>query len=129
MSTRTLTVVFTDIVESTGLLVELGASDAEQVRIGHFGDLQEQIERFRGTKVKTLGDGMMAYFPSAGDALDCAIAMQQGTAARAFVNRRSISIRVGISTGDVRLDDGDCHGIAVVEASRVCAAAAVTMAT
>ena len=70
--------------------------------------------------MKTLGDGLMATFDAALDAIDCAIAMQQESQRRTA----ALAIRIGISSGDVRLEHGDCHGTTVVAASRLCASAA-----
>jgi class 3 adenylate cyclase/DNA-binding NarL/FixJ family response regulator len=123
MGTRTLTIVFTDIVRSTELLSGLGDREADRVLQSHFADLGEQIAHFGGAEVKRLGDGVMARFEAAGDAVDCGVAMQQAVSRAAPVGDRSISIRVGISSGDVQVEQADCHGIAVVEASRLCDAA------
>jgi AAA ATPase-like protein len=75
--------------------------------------------------VKGLGDGIMATFAGAADAVDAAVAIQ-----RAFDrHNRSASpasrldARVGISSGDVSFEDGDCFGAPVVEAARLCQAA------
>lgn len=121
--TKTLTIVFTDIVGSTELLSGLADREADRTLQSHFADLSEQIGHFNGAEVKRLGDGVMARFDAAGDAIDCAIAMQQVTSRSAPVGGRAISIRIGISSGDLQLEGGDCHGVAVIEASRLCDAA------
>lgn len=121
---RTLTILFTDIVRSTELRARLGEDEAERMRSRHYSDLREQIERFHGSIVKTLGDGVMASFEAAGDAIDCAVASQQATRSAAADARRTVAIRIGISSGDVRAEAGDYHGMAVVQASRLCSEAA-----
>ena len=116
MATRTLTVLFTDIVGSTAMLSRLPVREAERLRQNHFATLHEEIECSGGRLVKTLGDGVLGVFESAAAGLTAAIAMQRSTSGTA-------RIRAGLSSGDVTLDGGDCFGAAVVEASRLCAQA------
>jgi class 3 adenylate cyclase/CheY-like chemotaxis protein len=123
LSTRTRTLLFTDIVRSTELLGGLGQHHGERLRLEHFAALREQAERHNGTIIKNLGDGVMATFECARDALECGVAMQIATALSGRCRATALSIRVGIASGDVQIDDADCFGTPVVEASRVCAAA------
>src|ERR1700716_3298459 len=108
MIARTRTILFTDIVGSTELLGQLGERAGERLRQGHFSSLREEIERRRGHFVKNLGDGVMASFEAAGDAVECAVALQQATIRGAPASSESeLSIRAGISSGDVYIDGGD----------------------
>jgi len=79
------------------------------------------IERYHGHIVKTTGDGMLVEFPSAQDAVRCAVEVQDGMVeregARSFDDR--IQYRVGINVGDIVYDDGDVFGDAVNVASRL----------
>ncbi|MGH6931783.1 MAG: alpha/beta fold hydrolase [Dongiaceae bacterium] len=79
------------------------------------------IERYHGHIVKTTGDGMLVEFPSAQDAVRCAVEVQNGMVeregARSFDDR--IQYRVGINVGDIVFDDGDMFGDAVNVASRL----------
>ena len=75
--TGTATVLFTDLVGSTELMTRLGQSAFNDVRRTHFAALRRAIQRTRGEEVKTLGDGVLAIFGSAADAVACAVAMQQ----------------------------------------------------
>lgn len=123
-TTRTATVLFTDLVGSTELLARTGAVEADRLRTAFFGRMRDVLAVHRGTEVKTLGDGLMAVFDSAGDALGCAVTMQQAVAAH---NRRGdgdhLQLRVGLSAGETTVEDDDYFGMPVVEASRLCAAA------
>jgi class 3 adenylate cyclase len=76
-SSATATVLFSDLVESTRLLSQLGEAAFDAVRRAHFEALRHAIERTGGEQVKTLGDGVLAIFGSAADAVACAVAMQQ----------------------------------------------------
>lgn len=121
-SKQSVTVLFTDLVGSTELAVELGASRGEALLREHLDTLSELVEQSGGRVVKLLGDGVMASFASASAAIDCAVAMQQ-TVARATRRRgRRLAIRVGVAAGDVIVDD-DLFGRPVVEAARLCSAA------
>lgn len=121
--TRTLTVLFTDIVGSTELLSGLDGRESERLLSGHLGTLRDQVTRFGGTEVKNLGDGVMATFSSANEGLDCAVAMQRACSRPPAGARREVAVRIGVSTGDVRTEESDCFGTAVIEASRLCAVA------
>lgn len=116
----TVTVLFTDLVDSTRLLGDLDAHRAEQIRLAHVWLLREALESHGGHEVKTLGDGIMAVFTSAGAALGCACAMQRAVDARHPHDEPELAIRVGISAGDAAAAHQDWHGPAVVEASRLC---------
>ncbi len=122
MAVKTLTILFSDVVRSTELLARLGDREAERVRAAHYDDMREQVDRFAGTVIKTLGDGLMATFDAARNAIDCAVGMQMESQHQG-PGDSPLSIRVGVSTGDVALCDGDCHGLGVVQASRLCAVA------
>ncbi|HEY7622771.1 MAG TPA: AAA family ATPase [Solirubrobacteraceae bacterium] len=119
-STQTVSLLFTDLVGSTRLASELGPARWDPVLRRHLEDLDETLARTGGTNVKAVGDGVMAVFPSAGAAVACAVAMQQGVELR---NRRAdtaLSIRVGVAIGDAEEVDGDWYGRAPVEAKRLC---------
>lgn len=119
--TKTLTVLFTDVVGSTELMARLGP-EAEPVRIRHFADMRGALAVHRGHEVKTLGDGFMAVFDSTSDALACAVTMQR-TVAQHPGRADGLQIRVGVSAGEVSCEEGDYFGVPVVEASRLCAVA------
>jgi class 3 adenylate cyclase/tetratricopeptide (TPR) repeat protein len=121
MAAATVSVVFTDLVGSTALLSRVGEDRAEVLRREHFGLLRDAVSGSGGREVKNLGDGLMVVFDGVTAALDGAVAMQ-----RAVAGRRSdepLSIRVGVSSGECDVEDGDYFGLPVVEAARLCARA------
>src|SRR5205085_9125776 len=81
------------------------------------------IERHRGELVKHEGDGVMAIFGSAADAIGCAASMQIALDRSVSDAAARFVMRVGVSAGDVAEEHGDYHGTPVVEAARLCAAA------
>ena len=121
----TATVLFSDMVGSTELRTRLGEEAADALRLTHDDLLRDAIVAQRGTVVKHTGDGVMATFSAAVDAVGAAVAIQQAVDAH---NRRSdqarFEVRVGISVGDVTFDGDDCFGLPVVEAQRLEGAAA-----
>jgi class 3 adenylate cyclase/CheY-like chemotaxis protein len=121
--TRTITALFTDVVGSTELLTSLGPQEAERLRHRHFADMRGALAVHRGQEVKTLGDGFMAVFDSASDAVSCAVTMQQATTRHGGRDGAGLRIRVGLSAGEAAEEEGDYFGVPVVEASRLCAAA------
>ncbi len=120
--TGTVSVLFTDIVGSTELLGRLGERDYDDVRRRHFAALRTALVDHDGTEVKNTGDGLMAVFRSAVDAVDCAVAMQR-EARNVEAGGRPVGMRVGLSAGEATEEHGDWFGTPVVEAARLCAAA------
>jgi class 3 adenylate cyclase len=124
---RTMAVVlFTDLVGSTDLRGRLGEEAADELRRRHDQVLCRSVEVHNGRVVKGLGDGIMATFAGASDAVAAAVAIQQAVDQ---LNRTGkapvpIEVRVGLSAGDVAFEDEDVHGTPVIEASRLCGAAA-----
>ena len=79
------------------------------------------IAEHRGTVVKGSGDGVLATFQSATDALAASVAVQQrfDEYSRQPDAITPVQLRVGISVGDVVHQDGDIFGTPVVEAKRL----------
>jgi len=122
--TKTVTVLFTDVVGSTELMARLSPDQAEAGRARHFSSIRGALAVHRGAEVKTLGDGFMATFDSTADAVGCAVTMQRAVARDNEKDPgQEIGLRIGLSTGEVTVEDGDCFGLPVVTASRLCAAA------
>ena len=124
MSTRrTVTALFTDLVGSTELMTSMSAQDAEEMRTHHFETMRGALAVHRGREVKTMGDGFMAVFDGAGDALGCAVTMQRTVSRHGTESNQALGLRIGISAGDADTEAGDYFGVPIVEASRLCAAA------
>ncbi|MGH9009346.1 MAG: ATP-binding protein, partial [Acidimicrobiia bacterium] len=126
MSRTTATILFTDLVGSTKLRGGSGEEAAEELRRRHDRLLTEAVEGHGGRVVKGLGDGIMATFAGASDAVAAAVAIQQAVDRlnRSGKTPVPLAVRVGLSAGDVSFEDEDVHGTPVIEASRLCAAAA-----
>lgn len=120
--TETVTVLFTDMVGSTGLLERLGPDGAERHRREHVGRLRAAVAAAGGREIKNLGDGLMVAFGSAAAGVTCALDMQRRVGAAA-TDPGAGSLRIGLSAGDAEVDGSDYFGTPVVEASRLCDAA------
>jgi len=122
---RIVSVLFVDLVASTALSVRLGDDATDRMRRRYFATLREAISLNRGEEISSAGDGMLAAFEgSAVDAVGCAIAMQRGVAALNLQEPGlELSIRVGISVGEVAREDGEWHGMPLVEGARLESAA------
>lgn len=123
VATEMVTVLFTDLVESTALMARVGPERAEALRVEHFALLRTAVDAHGGREVKNLGDGLMVVFDTVSRSLDAGVAMQQAFEARNRTADEAMAIRVGVSTGEADVADGDYFGVPVVEAARLCAAA------
>ncbi len=78
------------------------------------------IGEFEGRLVKTMGDGVLAEFASAVDAVQCAVAVQRGLQQRAAADgQRAMQFRIGINLGDIIIRDDDVFGDGVNIAARL----------
>lgn len=110
-----VTLMFTDIEDST-LLSELrGDSQWSQDIQAHFEAVGRIVDGNTGKVVKTLGDGSMAAFASAAGAADAALRIQE------FDD--DLRVRIGIHTGEAVAVGDDFLGIAVAKAARITSAA------
>jgi predicted ATPase/class 3 adenylate cyclase len=121
--TQTTTVVFTDLVGSTELTIQLGHDAYETMRRTHFESLRLAALAHQGSDIKSTGDGLVFAFTSAAEAVASMIRMQQAVDRAARRSDGQPQVRIGASVGETNRDGNDIFGIAVVEAARLCAAA------
>ena len=83
--------------------------------------MRSATEQRQGTVIKTMGDEVMATFPSADEALNAAAQMQQqiSTHAQLKVDGQPVAIRIGCHFGPVVLENRDVFGAAVHTANRM----------
>ena len=91
---------------------------ADELRDEHFSLLRGAVEENGGREVKNTGDGLIAAFDSASQAVSCAVAVQQRFERRNRAAEEQLLIKVGVSLGDATSSDGDYFGMPVIEAAR-----------
>jgi hypothetical protein len=94
----------------------LGALQAHRAEL-----IDPAIVDHNGRIVKVIGDGLLVEFASAIDAVECAVAIQQGMAVRNsnVPDERMVVYRIGINLGDVIIDGDDIYGDGVNVAARL----------
>jgi adenylate cyclase len=114
-----LAILFADVAGSTQLYETLGDAAARDLVGGCVAVMSDVTRRHGGRVVKTIGDEVMAIFPSAHDAIAAAAEMQEGISACQAIPGRRLEIRAGLHFGPVLVEDGDVFGDAVNLASRM----------
>ena len=112
-----LTVMFTDIVDSTARATELGDRRWRRLLEEHDAVVRANLARFRGREIETTGDGFLTTFEGPARAIRAAVAI------RSEVAELGLRLRVGLHTGECELVDDHVRGIAVHIAARVLALA------
>lgn len=107
------TVLFTDIVDSTARLAELGDRRWRDHLQQHHAVVRRQLTRFSGREIDTAGDGFFASFDGPARAIRCATAICQA------VSALGIEIRAGLHTGECEVVGGKIGGIAVHIGARI----------
>ena len=122
LPTGFVTLLMTDIEESTSLLRRLGkryGDVLERIR----GILRTAVSRANGREIDARADEFFAVFERAGDSVAAAAAMQRVLGERRWPSGAEVRVRIGIHSGRPTLTDVGYIGLAVHTAARVCAAA------
>lgn len=122
MSNETeVAVLFADVVGSTRLYELLGDRPARDMIMTCVELMREATERNRGSVIKTIGDEILAIFPTVDDAVNAAGEMQQDIGARPelAVQGQHVALRVGCHFGPVVLENRDIFGSTVHTANRM----------
>lgn len=120
----TLTILVTDMVGSTELAERLGDTKWWEILQAHNAFVRAELERHGGIEVKAQGDGFLAVFASARQAILSAVDIQQAAARYSAENpSQRIQLRIGLHTGETVESDGDVFGQNVILAVRIADAA------
>jgi class 3 adenylate cyclase/pimeloyl-ACP methyl ester carboxylesterase len=116
------TLLFTDIADSTPLTQRLGDARAQTLVRLHDTIVREALRAHNGAEIKHTGDGIMASFPTASGALECAVDIQRSIAARApaETSDERLRVRIGVNAGEPVIEGDDLFGTAVQLARRIC---------
>ena len=115
----TVTMLFTDIENSTNLTERLGDTQWLDVLRAHNSVVREQVKEHRCFEVKSQGDGFMIASQSARRGVHCAIGIQRDLAKYNQTAPEPINVRMGLHTGEVLKDADDFFGKHVILASRI----------
>jgi class 3 adenylate cyclase len=107
------TVLFTDVVDSTTQAGDLGDRRWRELLERHDALVHREIQRFRGTRVKSTGDGVLVTFDGPARAIRCAVAIRDA------LRSMNLAVRAGLHTGEIELVGNDVAGIAVHIAQRI----------
>jgi class 3 adenylate cyclase len=115
----TVTIMFSDIEDSTVLTERLGDQAWQNLLRRHNDLIRKEIRAHGGYEVKTMGDGFMVAFQSARKGLDCAIAIQRAFRDHNAADGEHVKVRIGLHAGEAIKDGDDFYGKNVILASRV----------
>ena len=115
----TVTFVFTDIEDSTGLLNRLG-DEYPDVLSAHRKMVRAAFGAFDGIEMDTQGDAFFFVFPRARDAVAATVEAQRVHAGSKWPGGESVRVRIGLHTGEPALHEEGYVGLDVVRAARIC---------
>jgi Protein of unknown function (DUF4242)/Adenylate and Guanylate cyclase catalytic domain len=114
-------ILFTDIVDSTRITQQLGDRSAMKLLREHDAIVRAALTDYGGSEIKHTGDGIMAAFDSAYQAVGAAIVIQRKLCGEAAEAERALRVRIGIAAGEPVTERDDLFGAAVQQAARLCA--------
>ncbi|MDE0944493.1 MAG: adenylate cyclase, partial [Alphaproteobacteria bacterium] len=114
MQRRLAAILAADVADYSRLMGEDQTRTLDALRQLRKELFEPQVSAFRGTVVKSMGDGWIAEFASVWDAIDCAIRIQEGLAGHDIIR-----LRAGIHIGDVVFEEDDVFGEGVNVAARL----------
>ncbi len=112
-----VTILFTDLTSSTVLTQRLGDAKAQELVRAHNTIVREALKAQGGSEIKHTGDGIMASFPTASGALECAVAIQRAVGAREDAD---LQVHIGLNAGEPVAEESDLFGTSVQLARRIC---------
>jgi class 3 adenylate cyclase/predicted ATPase len=119
-----VTIVYTDLVASTELNVQVGDERWLELMREHDSIVRHRLARFGGTEFTHTGDGVGAFFDDADEAVRFAVGLQADfDDANASHPDAALRVRVGIARGEALENEGNLFGQTVVRAVRICAIA------
>jgi class 3 adenylate cyclase len=116
----TVTLLFSDMHDYTGMTERLGDRGALRVVADHNKIVRTQCEAHGGFEVELRGDGFLVAFPTPAAGVRCAIALQRAFEAYSRGHpEQPIRIRIGLHCGEALRDEEKFFGRTVIQAFRV----------
>ncbi len=116
----TVTILFSDMVDYSGITERLGDRSAQVLVTEHHRIIRSLLTGHGGREVKVQGDGFMAAFGGVSRALRCAVAMQRSFREHTLAHPdQPIRVHIGLHTGEAMEVDDDYFGHTVIVASRI----------
>jgi DNA-binding NarL/FixJ family response regulator/class 3 adenylate cyclase len=119
--TGTVTFLFTDVEDSTGLVRDLQEAYAAVIA-DHRRLVRSAVEDRGGFEIDCRGDEFFLAFARPDDAIDTAVAIQREHDSHSWPGERPVRVRMGIHTGEPAVEEGDYVGIDVHHVARLCSA-------
>ena len=119
LPTGTVTFLFTDVEDSTGLVYALGDAYGPVIA-DHRRLVRAAVDEWRGYEIDSRGEEFYLAFGSAHDAVNAAIAIQRAHESHPWPGGRQVRLRIGIHTGEPAIEDDDYVGIDVHRVARLC---------
>ena len=119
-SDGTITLMFSDMADFTGMTERLGDRGALRVVRDHNAIVRSTCEAHGGVEVELRGDGFLVAFASALSGVRCAVALQQAFASYSQRHpEQPIRVRIGLHTGKTIKDEEKFFGKTVIQAFRI----------
>lgn len=113
----TRTILFTDIEGSTAMVDRLGDDQAREITREIEQLTHTAIRDHQGVQVKTMGDGVLAWFGAAAAAVEAAVQIQSALAEHERYS--DVYLRIGINAGEPIAESDDLYGTTVNQAARI----------
>ena len=115
------TIMFTDIESSTELTQRLGDAKAQEVVHAHNRIVHAALRAHDGTETNHSGDDIIASFPTASSAPECAIAIQRNAAAHRNEHPDSpLAVDIGLNAGEPVAEEQGLQSTSIDMAARIC---------
>lgn len=107
------TVLYVDVVDSTRQAAELGDQRWRDTLADYQSAVREQLQRFDGTEIDSVGDGFLMTFEGAARAIRCAASIRDA------VRRAGVEVRAAVHSGECERSGGKLVGLAVHVGNRI----------
>lgn len=121
MGRRLAAILAADVVAYSRLIREDEAATLAALKAYRKELIEPKLAQYHGRMVKLMGDGLLVEFPSAVEAVQCAVEVQHlvGERNANVPECRHIAYRIGINIGDIVVEDDDIYGDGVNIAARL----------